>query len=81
MSPYAAVQSSKYGRRVLLERIVRLLVAIKLSPNNWLAAYADATRSIHGELPLCKDAVSLLKNLQNAFAGEPAPAQVQNQVT
>ena len=82
MVPYGAVQVSKYGKRVLLERIIRLLVAIKLSPTNWLAAYVRATRSINGELALCEDAVSLLVKLQTmpALANQPAPVQLISQV-
>ena len=63
MPSYGAIDLAKYGKRVLLERIVRLLLAVKLSEHGWLQAYVDATRSLHGELPLCKSAIECLEAL------------------
>ncbi|KAL0049952.1 hypothetical protein WJX82_001553 [Trebouxia sp. C0006] len=36
MPSYGAIDLAKYGKRVLLERIVRLLLAVKLSEHGWL---------------------------------------------
>ncbi len=73
MPPYEAVKPGKYGKRVLLERIMRLLLAVKLAQHNWLEAYIDATQSLHGELPLCADAMSLLRKLWNDHETSAAP--------
>lgn len=79
MPSYGAIDLAKYGKRVLLERIVRLLLAVKLSEHGWLQAYVDATRSLHGELPLCKSAIDSLKALVGK-AGAAPPVTADGQV-
>ena len=63
MPSYGAIDLAKYGKRVLLERIVRLLTAVKLHKQDWLEAYISSIRSLHGELPLCKAADVVGKTL------------------
>ena len=79
MPSYSAIDPAKYGKRVLLERIVRLLMAVKLYGRRWLKFYISSTRSLHGELPLCKAATECLdKLLRDADdADMPQPFQVK----
>lgn len=82
MPSYSAVDPAKYGKRVLLERIVRLLMAVRLYKRHWLKKYISSTRSLHGELPLCKAATDCLdKLLRDANSAElPLPLLCQVKV-
>lgn len=80
MPSYQAVATAKYGKRVLLERIVRLVLAVKLTSPRWLAQYVAATRSLFGELPLCNDATQALQALMNRRVNTPPPLQLSDQV-
>ena len=78
MPSYGNIDLAKYGKRVLLERILRLLLAVKLSNQKWLRVYVDATRSLHGELPMCKAANDCLTKLMDrAQDAEPPVGQAQ----
>ena len=78
MPAYSAIAVSKYGKRVLLERIVRLALAVKLYKTAWLLQYISSTRSLYGELPLCTEACNLLDELWRSKQGLPAPLQWQS---
>ena len=80
MPAYEAIAAAKYGNKVLLERIVRLLLCIRHSAD-WAGSYISATSSLHGELPLCKEAVARLTALRKHCAQSPAPLQRAAQVT
>lgn len=75
-----ALHPAKYGKKVLLERIVRLVLAIELRSSDWLTTYVSATRSLHGELPLCREARDSLEVLQRTYQNVNAPLVVSSQV-
>ena len=75
MPLYGNIDLAKYGKRVLLERIVRLLLAIKLSNQQWLRVYVDATRNLRGELPMCKAANDCLEKLMGCAQDAEPPVR------
>ena len=79
MPEYNVLDLGKYGKKVLLERLIRVAWASRNSSNNWLTAYVTDVR--YGELTICKAAVSRLEGLQTALLNKPAPLRFQNQVT
>lgn len=76
MPRYRDIDLSKYGRKVLLERLIR--VARASSSDNWLGAYVTDVK--RGELTLCEAAISSLASLQTVLLNKPAPLRFQNQV-
>lgn len=73
MPKYEALHMAKYGKKVLLERIVRLVLSINLKRSSWLQTYVDATSRLEGELPLCEDARNKLAKLEDCHKTAQPP--------
>lgn len=73
MPDYSLVDLQKYGNRVLLQRIVQLVLAVENARADWAGAFVHGTESLHGELPMCVEALSRLRRIRTQYAGQEPP--------